>query len=373
MGRLDVLTAGSQASRKPALAGGGPIELGQIRPVIESARAHGVHVDELFEELGYADPIDQLPDATPLKLSDYYRLQRLTARTLDDLTLKLSERKLTYKTGDFVLSQMASSRTLKEAAERLCEYFNMMHGDAYNSARVRGESLVLTVDDSTFPYTFRENEALTLFVGDTVLIKVHCILDSLSQGLAERALQRVSVVRSREAAGNGQTRFWDVPVHFGQAVYELVYDFDIACQQIEQPEEIDLSNVGLFSHVIDWLDRRQDARQRLSFAERVRELIADGLTSQTSVAAKLQMSPATLRRKLADEDMSFRALVLQDRLVAAQNLLAAGQSVSAVSDSLGYSDVRAFNRASKKALGITPAKYAEASKAETGASRGVDL
>ena len=40
-------------------------------------------------------------------------------------------------------------------------------------------------------------------------------------------------------------------------------------------------------------------------------------------------------------------------------MLSQGMSVSQVSDSLGYSDVRAFNRAFKKMRGVSPAAYAK--------------
>ena len=70
-----------------------------------------------------------------LSLIDFFRIEGEIARRLDDLTAHLSERKLTYETGAFVTSQMNQSSTLNEALGNLAQYFNMMHGERYNTIR----------------------------------------------------------------------------------------------------------------------------------------------------------------------------------------------------------------------------------------------
>ena len=335
----------------------GYIELWQIKPLIDSSAQSGVDVDGLFRDLGFTESIERLADNTPLRLSDYFRLQRFVAQSLDDLTVKLSSRKLTYRTGQFVLSQMSQSRTLKDVLESLCEHFNMMHGGAYNSVRQRGDMFVLTVDDSTFPYTFREDRRLTKFVGDTLLIKVHCLLDSLSGGLAERALRRISLRRSRDEPGGFQNGFWSVPIQYASNVYELVYDFEDVCRPIPDLTRVELSTLGVFAHVLDWLDAHEANTNHMSMTARVRAVIADGVEDQPRVARDLGISVATLRRRLAEEGTRFRDLVQERRLSTAHKLLEAGISAPDVAERLGYSDVRAFYRAFKKARGVTPTQY----------------
>ena len=334
------------------------IQLWQIAPILESV-ASDVDVDSLLSNLGFPDGLGNLAPDTELPLHTYFRIQREIARSLNDLTLHLSSRKLIYQTGDFVLEQMKRARTLREAVDCLCEYFNMMHGDTYNAAYLRGDTLALIIDDTHFPYTLKDDETFTRFVGDCVLIKVHCLLDSLTHGVAMQALRRVCVRRSREDPGGNQNAFWTVPVTFGRPVYELIYDFDLACEPIQSPNIEDLSTDSMFARIISHIELLEQSRDDRSMTVRARELIEDGCIFQDTVAVRLGMSVATLRRRLSEEETSFRTLVHQVRFEEAKAMLERGKSVNQVSEQLDYSDIRAFNRAFKKWAGQTPAAFAK--------------
>ena len=188
----------------------------QVRPFLISAASSGVDVDRILRFVGLNAPIDQVAPEAKLDLVNYFRIQRDIAQSSDDLTAQLSERKLTYKTGTFVISQLSRSKSLKEALQNLVEYFNMMHGESYNSVRVSPDSVSLVVDDSSFPYRCRRDEELTRFVGDCLLIKLHCLLDSLSNEQAGKALRRVRVLRKRGEVADPQNRYWTVPVDYGR-------------------------------------------------------------------------------------------------------------------------------------------------------------
>lgn len=337
------------------------IQFWQIAPILQSV-ASEVDIDALLHDLGLPDGLDNLTPETALPLQTYFRIQREIARSLNDLTLHLSSRKLIYQTGDFVLEQMKRARTLREAVDCLCEYFNMMHGDTYNIAQHRGDTLALIIDDASFPYTLKEDETFTRFVGDCVLIKVHCLLDSLTHGVAMQALKRVSVRRARTDPGGDQNAFWTVPVTYGRPVYELIYDFDLACQPIQTPNIMDLSTDGMFARVISHIELLEQSQDGRSMAVRARELIEDGYIYQDKVAARLGVSVATLRRRLSEEETSFRTLVHQVRFDEAKAMLQRGNSVNQVAEQLDYSDIRAFNRAFKKWAGQTPAAFAKAAR-----------
>lgn len=342
----------------PTLPAETRIQFWQIAPILNSV-ADQVDVDSLLHDVGLSSGFNQMRADTELPLQAYFRIQREIARSLNDLTLHLSSRKLIYQTGDFVLEQMKRARTLREAIDCLCEYFNMMHGDTYNATQHRGDVLALMVDDTNFPYTLKQDETFTRFVGDCVLIKVHCLLDSLTHGVAMKALKRVSVRRTRTEPGGDQNTFWTVPVTYGRPVYELIYDFDLACQPIQTPDDVDLSTDGIFARVIGHIETLEQSQDGRSVVTRARELIEDGHVYQDTVAARLGVSVATLRRRLSDEDTSFRALVHQVRFEEAKAMLERGRSVNQVSEQLDYSDIRAFNRAFKKWAGQTPAAFAK--------------
>lgn len=333
------------------------VEFWQVEPILRAARASDVNVEQLLEQIGLPANLDQIPKNSEIRIADYFRLNRDIARGLDDLTAKLSERKLTYQTGSYIVSQIQSAKTLQDTMRGLVDHFNMMHGDAYNSIRTTTETLSLVIDDSTFPYTYRDDENLTHFVGDCLAITLHSLLDSLSNGLAEQALRRVGLVRKREDAGARQNTFWRVPIRYRRPAYELVYDFDLACRTINVKTDIDLTTSGIYSHVIAHLESHGSAHHHRSYTARTLELIANGTSQQSSVAKQLGISVATLRRRLDAEKTGFRDLVRRVRLERAEALLMRGRTVAQVSEQLNYSDVRAFNRAFKKWKGLTPAAF----------------
>lgn len=336
------------------------VEFRQIEPILRSVEIGEDVLARILRQIGLPGDMDDISPETTLRIADYFRLQRDIARALDDLTVQMSTRKLTYETGRFIISQIETSETLQDAVRGLADYFNMLHGDTYNLVRVTANTLTLVIDDTTFPYTFSGDVPVVHFVGDCLAIKLHCLLDSLSHGLAEHALRRIGLKRRRSDEGDRQNGFWSVPIKYGRPTYELVYDFDLACEQVDLHTDLDLSMTGIFARVISYLDTHRGVTDQRSFKERTLDLVANGARHQGDVARQLGISVATLRRRLDAENTGFRSLTHQARLHQAEALLAKGQSVTRVSEKLDYSDVRAFNRAFKKWKGQTPAAFARA-------------
>lgn len=94
-------------------------------------------------------------------------------------------------------------------------------------------------------------------------------------------------------------------------------------------------------------------------AQSVRTIIAEGVTEASFIAARLHLSPRTLRRHLAEEGTSLRHLVDEARRFQAIELMALHQlSVEQVALRLGYTDAATFIRAFRRWTGTTPAAYA---------------
>lgn len=337
---------------------GASVLLGEIRPILETAEQGGLDVRALLARRGLDQAYVSKADTTAIPIADYFRIQRDIAQFSDDLTATLSSRKLTYKTGQYIVTQMQQARTLLEAIESLVEHFNMMHGDAYNSLRFSENRVSLVVDDSSFPYRFKDNKPLVELIGECLLIKTHCLLDSLSHGGADAAIKRVRLKRKRGENIQRQNRYWQVPLDYGCPAYELVYDYDAVCQRMRIDDQIDLSTEGLFSRVITYLENRQPADEHVSVTSRTLDLIDGGHTSQADIARHLDISVATLRRRLTEEGSNFRDLLLDNRLRRAEAMLMRGYSVAQTTEHLAYSDIRAFNRAFKRWKGQTPAAFA---------------
>ncbi|MEL6753229.1 MAG: helix-turn-helix transcriptional regulator, partial [Pseudomonadota bacterium] len=309
---------------------------------------------------GLRRELAHVQDTQQLSIIDYFRIQKDIALAADDLTAHFSRRRLTFRTGHYVVSQLQQSETLVELMDSLVDHFNMMHGDAYNSVRRSQDRAALVIDDTAFPYSFEGDPSLIQFIGECLLIKVHCLLDSLSGGLAETALRRIRVQRPNDAELRSLSAFWNVPTDHGWPTYELVYDFDAASRHFARNEQIDLSTTGLFNRVIAHLEQ-EISPAAPSFAQQTLAMVEDGCMRQDDVARRLGVSVATLRRRLQEAGLSFRDLVQQTRLNQAEAMLRRGRSVAQVADALEYSDIRAFNRAFKQRRGITPAAFARQS------------
>ncbi|MDM7859887.1 HDOD domain-containing protein [Alteromonas sp. ASW11-36] len=78
--------------------------------------------------------------------------------------------------------------------------------------------------------------------------------------------------------------------------------------------------------------------------------------TQSSVASALAMSERSLTRKLQQEGLKFRDIVVAARNSEALSLLFKGMPIGQVSDSLGFSDRATFERSFKKWQGLSPAK-----------------
>jgi AraC-like DNA-binding protein len=101
--------------------------------------------------------------------------------------------------------------------------------------------------------------------------------------------------------------------------------------------------------------------QSSSVSDRVRSLISaalpEGDIGMVAVARKLHMSRSTLRRKLAFEGTSHRALVQTVRAsVAIRYLRRADFSIGEIARLVGYDDIAAFHKAFKQWTGSTPAE-----------------
>lgn len=91
---------------------------------------------------------------------------------------------------------------------------------------------------------------------------------------------------------------------------------------------------------------------------RVRNLLRPGWPDLAAVASRLHVSTATLQRRLAAENTSFRKL--KDELrrdIAIDELLTGKSTIDALAQGIGFADSPAFQRAFKRWTGQTPATY----------------
>ncbi|MFE5289489.1 AraC family transcriptional regulator ligand-binding domain-containing protein [Nocardia sp. NPDC056611] len=104
----------------------------------------------------------------------------------------------------------------------------------------------------------------------------------------------------------------------------------------------------------------QRRKHRQGVSVRVRHLLiaCGGIADQSHIAAELDISVRTLRRRLADEGTTFRELSTETVGLLAEEFLVTGMTVEQAAQRLGYASVSAFTSAFRAWKGQPPGQFA---------------
>lgn len=337
----------------------------QARPLAEAARSAGVRIEPILAQLDMPEDLfTAWPDAR-MPLSAYFRLQHRISIAVEDETCHLSPRPHLPGTMDFVLSHLQGARSLHEAMKAIANYYNLLHGGEYNSVRRKGDIVSFVIDDREFPFMLRDNADYVRFSMECVQIFVHCMLATVAPRIAVEGLRRISVTRGRGESESNHLSFWAVPIAYGASAYTIDYSAEAALRRLVLPPAEFLTANRVYAQVVEMVDARsaQDPPPA-NAADLVRDGLSSGLIDQQRIADLLGVSVATLRRRLAEEGASFRALRKEVLNNTAQNLLRKRRPIADVAEELGFSEFRSFNRAFKDWNGVTPKAFVEGLEAD---------
>jgi AraC-like DNA-binding protein len=150
------------------------------------------------------------------------------------------------------------------------------------------------------------------------------------------------------------------PVLFGEPENRLVFD---ATWLDGTPK---LGNDITYASVVELCDRLMDELQlSAGVAGKVRQVLLTNLMRPRSfgdIASDVNMSERTLRRKLREENTSFRNLVDQLRMeMAIKYLRDTDLTVEAISESVGFSDAANFRQAFRRWTKAAPHAFRDIS------------
>jgi AraC-like DNA-binding protein len=150
-----------------------------------------------------------------------------------------------------------------------------------------------------------------------------------------------------------------LPVHdvvFGRAHNRLHFPRAMFDEPLPQA---DRHTLEMCMAQCDVLMQRSERRQGITALVRTK-LFRDSGSFPTlpAIADELDIHPRTLRRRLAEEGTSFRALLNEARSTVAVDLLRNVRlTVEEVSKRLGYTEVSTFSHAFKRWYGVAPSAY----------------
>lgn len=256
-----------------------------------------------------------------------------------------------YHIGAFGIFGFAclTSSTLGDTVRFAARYYELSYGFCLPTVTVDGPVATLRLD-------------LPDLTGPVAEFLVRRDLSAIAQVMAEAVGSRVPFTAidftgPKPESGDDAARaaFGVTPGH-GSAATTASWPAELLHLSLPQASDISIALCRQQCHAL--LERR---RQRTGVALRVREQLTsiDGAPHTIAgVARRLAMSERTLRRRLAEEDTTFRDLADEVHRMLAEELLATGAlSVEDVALRLGYAEATSFIAAFKRWTGTTPARH----------------
>lgn len=266
-----------------------------------------------------------------------------------------------YRVGTFGIFGYAclTSPTLGDAARFALRYYELTFGYCLPRVTISGDTATLAVDLPELTGSVAE------FLVQRDLAAIATVIADLLG--APLPLRQVTFTFERRDPDDGNST---VPVvlgtepAYGQPANAVTFAADMLGQPLPQASPM---TVALCEEQCRALLTRH--RARTGIAQQVREQLVridGGPHTVSTVAKSLAMSERTLRRRLTEENTSFRSLAEEVHVTLAREMLATrALSVDDVAIRLGYSEASSFIAAFKRWTGTTPARYQRTSGSAT--------
>ena len=326
----------------------GTASVAVLRPVVTFARARGVDVAPILDEVGLTLPA---LDDRDLRIPEASRLRvwaELAARSGDPFFgLHMAAEYLAKSSSigafDVLDYALYFSSTLRQFFERFIR-FHRVFSDAW--------ALKATVDGSVARYRRMERtpppEAEAVF--GFLVVRARALT---STKIAPREVCFAHRAPRDEAP---YAALFRSPVRFGAPVPEIVFDAtDLALP-------ITTANPGVAAVLERYMSEMLERLPKSdSFVERVRSVVArklcEGPPSLAKIARELHASPRTVQRKLDERGTRYSEVVDLVRHELGVRLVAEGRlSITEIAFLLGFEEVSGFRSVYKRWTGVPPSR-----------------
>lgn len=241
-----------------------------------------------------------------------------------------------------------NSPTLLEGLNKARRYYRLISdgGDFNIQLEEQSSQLHYTPKPSSVPFHDQQIDA--------AIITLHTVLE-WALGQQYHPLKIRLQHSQPENAEQIYSKYFDCPVEFSHEQNSIEISNELF--KLEQ-----LNDLGLSQLHEEFADRLLKTLSQSSWKQRVKALVEPGLSqgviSREQIAEKLDISPRTLQRRLADEECQFQDIVDELRLERARDYLSqSDMSQEDIASLLGYAEPSAFYRAFKRWTGMTPKEY----------------
>ncbi|MBI5506692.1 MAG: AraC family transcriptional regulator [Deltaproteobacteria bacterium] len=318
-----------------------------------------IHILRSFDALGV--PVDELCARLGLTRSGLGGPGTRVSRVLFD-TLFLAAAEMTgdpllgmragmAKTpADLLFFLSASQRTLGEALREFARLFRVVGASMRASVEVRGATAWLHVSDTAPGQPEALRHELEYLAGQLVQYLA----------LATRGACRPTEIRFAHPPAGPTVeyeRILGVPVRFRSEA------FQIGLSAVDLDTAVVTANADIARMTREAAQQQLEAAESGSFRARVelalrRRIQQDADHSREGVAALLATSVGTLKRRLSEENCSFRDVRDDVRRAVAEEMLARTEkSVSEIAALLDFADAASFGKAFRRWTGANPRDF----------------
>ena len=326
----------------------GTIAICFVASALQSVRGRDLNADELLANVGLSSSLLQVPQAR-VSAKHYSAIWRAIASALDDEFFGQDSRRM--KVGSFAMlcHSILSCKTLGSALDRSLRFYALILDDISGSAErdTREARIVL--------HEHAAGESPRIFAHELLLM----LLYGVSCWLVGR---RIPILRTEFSYAE--------PAH--SAEYRLMYSADLRFNRPNtllafEASYLDLPVVQNERSAKEFLRTAPESillkyKNGSSLTARVRRRLRQFLPGSVpdfdALAQEMNMTPATMRRRLHEEGESYQSI--KDHLrrdLAISYLSHSSRSVMDIAVELGFSERSAFHRAFRKWTGASPGEF----------------
>jgi AraC-like DNA-binding protein len=326
----------------------GTIAICFVAAALESVRARNLDADQLLLEAGLNPTLLHVPQAR-VSVKHYGELWRRVALALDDEFFGQDSRRM--KAGSFALlcHSVLNCKSLAQALDRTLRFYGVILDDISGS---------LLRDAAEAKIMLKERDPVQPrrpFAHEVLLMLIH----GLACWLVGR---RIPILRAQ----------FSYPEPAYGAEYRLMYCNDLAFDQPFTAVVFDAHYLTLpvvqNEHTLKEFLRtapenilvkyKNGSSLSARIRRRLRQTLPGDVPDFDTLAAELNMTAATLRRRLREEGASYQEIKDQLRRDLAISYLShSRRSVVDIALELGFSERSAFHRAFRKWTGASPGEF----------------
>jgi AraC-like DNA-binding protein len=335
-----VLAATSPAPRS------GTVAICFVMAALEPVRARGMDTDSIVRQAGISPMLLNCPRAR-VSAKQYGELWRHVALLLDDELFAQDSRRMKAGTFAMICNSVLSCESLHQAFERVLRFFRLVLDDISCGLNVGNYETGLQLVE--------RDDQWHVFGHECLLMLIH----GLACWLVGR---RIPIIRAEFA--------YPEPPH--SAEYRWMYTAELAFQSQHtalffESKYLKLKIVQNRRSLKDFLRIAPEGilvkyKDPIHVSAKVRRHLQKSLGNEPvafgSLATAVNMTAATLRRRLQDEGTTYQAIKDQVRRELAVKYLGDfRRSTTEIGLDLGYSERSAFHRAFRSWTGVAPGEF----------------